>query len=265
MDAWQPGPFAVTHLNNVGPVTMAGLAVEPQLTGTNNPTMGQGTVIYPTELGKEGIKHPIVAWGSGSGIQGGDAYAIVTDRIASYGIVVYNSFQSNNGSELIAGIDWLIQENSTSGSMFEGKLDTTKIGVAGHSMGSMAAIAASADPRITASALISGSTGFGLNLHAPALMYCGEDNGTTDLLAQVGDVMAPKVKADFASSTVPTFFAEEKGANHMSNFLNVNGAVAGWFRWQLAGDQVMKKMFVAPPDCGLCTRPNWAVMTKNLN
>jgi hypothetical protein len=264
-DAWQKGPYAVSRLENVGPVTKAGVAVEPQLTGMNNPTSGQGTVIYPTDLGKDCVKHPIVAWGSGSGIQGPNAYAIVTEHVASYGIVVYNSFQSNDGSELVAGIDWLIKENSRSGSIFEGKLDTTKVGVAGHSMGSMAAFAAATDPRITASAHISGSTGFGTNLHGPALMYCGEDNGTTDLLAQVGDVMAPKVKADFASSKVPTFFAEQKGANHMSNFLNVNGAVAGWFRWQLAGDLVMKKMFVAPPDCGLCTRQNWSVQTKNLN
>jgi hypothetical protein len=264
-DAWPTGPYAVSHLENVGPVTMAGVSVEPQLTGTNNPTMGQGSVIYPTELGKNGVKHPIVAWGNGSGIQGDSAYSIVTEHVASYGIVVYNSFQSNDGSELLAGIDWLIQENSRSGSIFEGKLDTTKVGVAGHSMGSMAAYAVVSDPRITASAHISGSTGFGTNLHGPALMYCGEDNGTTDLLAQVGDVMAPKVKADFASSRVPTFFAEQKGANHMSNFFNVNGAVAGWFRWQLAGDLVMKKMFVAPPDCGLCTRQDWSVQTKNLN
>jgi len=79
--------------------------------------MGQGTVIYPTELGKDGVKHPIVAWGSGSGIQGPDAYAIVTEHVASYGIVVYNSFQSNDGSELLAGIDWLIAENTRPGSM----------------------------------------------------------------------------------------------------------------------------------------------------
>jgi hypothetical protein len=265
-DAWAMGPYAISHLENVGPVTMAGVSVEPQLTGTNNPKMGQGSVIYPTELGKNGVKHPIIAWGNGSGIQGDSAYAIVTEHVASYGIVVYNSFQSNDGSELKVGLDWLIQENTRSGSIFEGKLDTTKVGVAGHSMGSMAAWAVVSDPRITASAHISGGSGYdAANLHGPALMYCGEDNGTTDLLAQVGDVMAPKMKADFAASTVPAFFAEQKGANHMSNFFNVNGAVAGWFRWQLAGDLVMKKMFVAPPDCGLCTRQDWAVQTKNLN
>jgi hypothetical protein len=265
-DAWPMGPYAISHLENVGPVTMAGVSVEPQLTGTNNPKMGQGSVIYPTELGKDGVKHPIIAWGNGSGIQGDSSYAIVTEHVASYGIVVYNSFQSNDGSELKVGLDWLIQENTRSGSIFEGKLDTTKVGVAGHSMGSMAAWAVVSDPRITASAHISGGSGYdAANLHGPALMYCGEDNGTTDLLAQVGDVMAPKMKADFAASTVPSFFAEQKGANHMSNFFNVNGAVAGWFRWQLAGDLVMKKMFVAPPDCGLCTRQDWAVQTKDLN
>jgi hypothetical protein len=148
-----------------------------------------------------------VAWGSGSGIQGGSAYAIVTDHVARWGIVVYNSFQSNNGSELVAGIDWLIQENTRLGSLFEGKLDTTKVGVAGHSMGSMAAYAAANDKRITASAHISGSTGFPNSLHAPALMYCGDDTGTTDLLDPKSDVMAPEVKKDFETTKVPTFFA----------------------------------------------------------
>jgi hypothetical protein len=243
---------------------MAGFSVVPEITGTNNPTMGYGTVLYPTELGKDGVKHPIAAWGNGSGIQGPDAYSVVTEHVASYGIVVYNSFQSNNGGELVAGIDWLIQENSRPGSIFEGKLDTTKVGVGGHSMGSMVSFTAARDPRITTSVHISGSTGFPAPLHAPTFFFCGDDTGTTDLLDQKGDVMAPKVKKDFQASTVPTFFAEMKGANHMSNFLFVNGAVAGWFRWQLAGDEVMKKMFVGP-DCGLCTRDKWVVMQKNLN
>jgi hypothetical protein len=181
------------------------------------------------------------------------------------GYPLNNAFQSNNGTAVIAGIDFLIQENGRAGSIFEGKLDTTKIGVGGHSMGSMVSFSAAADTRITASAHISGSSGFGNSLHGSALMYCGDDTGTTDLLDPKGDVMAPKVKKDFELSKVPTFFAEQKGANHMSNFFNVNGAVAGWFRWQLAGDEIMKKMFVAPPDCGLCKRDQWIVMTKNLN
>jgi hypothetical protein len=264
-DGWTKGPYAVSQLDGQGPVTQAGFAAEPQLTGMNNPTSGQGTVIYPTVLGMNGILSPIVAWGNGSGVQGPDAYRPVTEQIASYGIVVYNSFQSNDGSELKAGIDWLISENSRAGSIFEGKLDTTKIGVGGHSMGAICAFAvAQSDSRITTSVHLSGGAGYPIMLHGPTMFLCGQNTGTTDPLDAKGDLAAPACEKDFMSSTVPTFFAELQGVNHAGSFLFMNGAVAGWFTWQLLGDLNMKKMFVQP-DCSLCTRMNWDVMTKNLN
>jgi hypothetical protein len=148
--------------------------------------------------------------------------------------------------------------------MFEGKLDTTRIGAAGHSHGSLAAFGIASDPRITTTVHLSGGAGFPVMLHAPTMFLCGEDTGTMDALDQKGDVATPACKKDFAASTVPTFFAELKGVGHGGSFFSMNGAVAGWFAWQLLGDLNMKKMFVEP-ECSLCKRMNWVVMTKGLN
>lgn len=42
-------------------------------------------------------------------------------------------------------------------------------------------------------------------------------------------------------------------------------AIAGWLRWQLAGDDTMKHLFVGPT-CDLCTqRTLWTVQQKNLD
>jgi S-formylglutathione hydrolase FrmB len=83
---------------------------------------------------------------------------MVTQPIAEAGFVVYITYQTNDGSEMLAGLEWLIAENARSGSVFEGKLDTTKVAPMGHSLGGLAAFKIAADPRLTTAAHLSGGT-----------------------------------------------------------------------------------------------------------
>jgi hypothetical protein len=42
------------------------------------------------------------------------------------------------------------------------------------------------------------------------------------------------------------------------------GATVAWLRYQLAGDEVMKALFIGP-SCGYCTQPKlWKVQQKDL-
>lgn len=71
------------------------------------------------------------------------------DYIASHGSPVYITYQSTDtGTELLDGVTWLIAENSRSGSVFEGKLDTTKVASMGHSVSGLASFAIAMDPRL---------------------------------------------------------------------------------------------------------------------
>jgi hypothetical protein len=246
-DPWASGPFKIARLDMAGPKHDA-------------------TVVYPTELGKGGVKQPFAVWGNDAGAQGPDYYRNINDLVPSHGIVVYITHRSTEtGSELIEGIDWMIAESSRAGSLFEGKLDTTHIASMGHSMGSLATFAIAGDSRLTTTVHLSGGSGSGRarNLHVPALFVCGVNTGATSAFDLRGDLAAPRCEGDFMNATVPVAFCSIPGGTHASAFLQMHGAVVGWLRWQLIGDMSMKNMFVGS-DCELCTRKNWSCKSKGL-
>ena len=62
---------------------------------------------------------------------------------------------------------------------------------------------------------------------------------------------------DDAGGTTPTATNPMKKAYLAAN--------AAWLRWQLAGDQQMKALFVGP-SCGFCTKTSeWLVQQRDLN
>jgi hypothetical protein len=179
-------------------------------------------------------------------------------------------------AQLIEAIDWAIAENSRQGSRYYGKLDITKIAVAGQSCGGVQAIEASADPRIKTT--IVGDSGLmttpttmtgsgkpvpkeSLNLmHAPVLYMSGDES----------DVAFPNANADFERiNHIPIFRTYEKGIGHSGTYRNTDGGSFGrvalaWLNWQLKGDKTAAKMFQGDK-CGLCVDPRWVSRKKNID
>jgi len=158
---------------------------DPQKPGPFTPTSEtQGPpgyiLFYPKELGKDGFKHPIVSWGPGA-VENAGIFTTMLNHLASHGFVVISYDATPAGQELVTAIDWMIAENDRTGSVFYQMLDTTKIAAGGHSAGSLATFVIGADPRLTTTMHISGGTFEPHtdinNLHAPALMICGEPGG----------------------------------------------------------------------------------------
>jgi hypothetical protein len=178
-------------------------------------------------------------------------------------------------AQLIEAIDWAIAENSRSGSRYYGKLDTTKIAVAGQSCGGVQAIEASADPRVETT--IVGNSGLmtvptimtgsgkpvpkeSLNLmHAPVLYMSGDEQ----------DVAFPNANDDFEKiGHIPVFRAYQKSIGHIGTYRDPDGGsfakvALAWLNWQLKGDQEAAKMFEGDK-CGLCADPKWVTRKKNI-
>lgn len=179
-DAAVGEPTSVPRLPPVTSVTMDG-----PFTTTVDASTGPGRaawVVRPTMLGADGLKHPIFIWGPGRGTQVRD-YETLMRRIASHGFVVYSELsRAADGTEMVAAMTWLMNENERSGSPYYQKLDGSKIGVGGHSFGSNSAMTASSDPRVKAFIHTAGSgfrgAGKALNLRQPAAFICGEDDPT---------------------------------------------------------------------------------------
>ena len=111
------GPYTAVRIRNVGPG-------------------GAYDIFKPGTLGANGEKHAIITWGNGTGASV-TTYAGLLQHLATHGFVVIASQSSStgSGSEMAAGIDWLLQENARSASTYYQKLNAQTAGATGHSQG----------------------------------------------------------------------------------------------------------------------------------
>lgn len=267
-DAQTPGPVSSGPTGSLPAVT--DLAKPGPFAPASGPGPSGYVLFYPKELGKNGVKHPIVTWGPGAAENAG-SFTTLLNHFASHGFAVISYNGTPDGQELVKGIDYMVAENERQGSMFFGKLDTTKVSSGGHSAGSLATFKIAADKRLTTTMHLCGGT-FDphtdiKNLHAPALFICG-DAGGDGLIS--GDVARPNCDIDFMNVTVPVFYGIPKGAAHMSPTeigdaalrTKFMAACVGWLRWQLAGDETQKSMFIGDT-CTLCKDSTWTTQQKN--
>lgn len=224
------------------------------------------TIYRPQELAPNGAKNPVVVWISGGGSH--HSQYTLLPHLATHGFMIIASntipgmgTQVALGEEMVAAVDWIVEEAELSGSDYYGKVDATKVAAMGYSMGGLASTAAAADPRWTTTVHISGGAGNGSvrNLHAPAAFICG---------ASGVDIAGANCATDFEQATTPVFYAVFNGGDHLGVRTppysdRIAAVVTGWLRWQLMNDQTLKSMFVGD-QCTVCMDSNWTVQQKNL-
>jgi pimeloyl-ACP methyl ester carboxylesterase len=222
-DTYRDGPFDTTQNLSAGPSGASGL-------------------FYPTELGRDSFKHPVFLWGCGGSSRPSN-YADQMNRIASHGFVVIAEVSTieGNGVVLKASLDWIINENSRRQSVFYQKLDTAKIALGGHSIGSVNAFAIAEDPRLTTTIHVAGGSldgqGSGARrLTHPAAYICSEND-------TFGNV--EKAQADYAVTTVPVFFTIMTGVDHINAAAQGLPATIAWLRWHLLSETERSKEFLS--------------------
>ncbi len=269
------------------------------------------TVYRPADLDAPGsTKMPIVAWGNGACANAGNAFRDHLSEVASHGFLVIAVGPpvataprstapppaaapaaargaapagaprvlpppATHTVQLIEAINWAIAENSRQGSPYRGKLDTSKIAVAGQSCGGVQAIEASADPRVTTSLIWNSGL-----LPQPTDMAGGKTMSKDDLKlihapifygsGDESDVAFPNANDDFERiNHVPVFRAYEKGIGHGGTHRLPNGGDFGtvsvaWLKWQMKDDREAARMFQGA-QCGLCTDTKWVVSKKQID
>jgi hypothetical protein len=223
-----------------------------QMTVKNTGPSNGYQLSYPVDLGRDGLKHPIVTWGNGSGSTP-DQYTLL-QRMATHGFVVIASNSSSVSAALLkGGIDWLIMENGREGSMLKDKLDPDQVAAMGFSLGSLATFEAATDARIKTTVHISGGSmtkSVVANLQGPAAFYCGTSS----------DIAFNGCEGDFEITPVPTIYAnfpgDHLGVRNAATAPMIAKATVGWLRWRLMGDKTLDAMFVGP-DCTLCKDSMW--------
>jgi hypothetical protein len=259
-DPLMPGPFKVKKTTSTGP-------------------MDGYTTLVPDPLAEGSIKHPILIWGPGAGANP-ELYGTMLNHIASHGFVIVSYNSTPDGVELTKAIDWIIDEAKRDGSPFFERVDTSKIAMGGQSAGSLATFKAGKDERLTTTVHVNGGSfdhQGSLNLIRPAFFVCGDDPEETggDGLWE-GDLARPHCDGDFMTAKIPVWYGVVIGSSHTTVIdeptdttadplkSHYNGAVVAWLRWQLAGDERMKQLFVGA-SCGYCSQPMvWKVQQKGL-
>ena len=228
-------------------------------------------LFYPTNLGQGGVRHPIITWANGTGGVP-DNYTGLLNRLASWGYVVVASTSGTTGpgTLVLAGAQWMVAQDTTAGSIFNGKLDTAKVGAAGHSQGASGALnAQTASGGLIKSVLVynipnpiwvgaESVTNWSLVNKPVMFMTGGNDwlissaSGNTGYYNQVAGAAAK---------------ASLNGAGH-NTIQNTGGGFLGysvaWFEYTLRGNATARASFVgSPPE--LNTNSAWANQAeKNL-
>lgn len=281
-----------------------------------DPTLAKHTVYRPADMkGLGSTKLPIVAWGNGACAADGNAFRLFLTQIASHGYLVIangpigpesaqfpptmtpprgdaparaaakpkpqvpggtGSKPPTTTAQLIAAIDWAVAENGRQGGAYYGRLDTTKIAVAGMSCGGVQAIEASVDQRVKTTIVANSGlmtipstmTGSGKPvpkesltlMHAPMLYMSGDES----------DIAFANANDDFERiNHLPVFRAYQKGIGHGGTYHDPDGGSFGsvalaWLDWQLKGDGGAAKMFQGKA-CGLCNNTQWVVSKKKID
>lgn len=210
-----PGPFTPKHIENGG--------------------KGSSWVFFPTELGRDGCKHPIFNWGPGAGT-GPSNYKDHLNHLASHGFVIISQPSSGDGSDEKPALEWLMKQNETMGSQFFGKLDTKKVVMGGHSMGALTTFAMADYAPLTHYILVCGGS-FGApmgaeKIHGPAIILGGDtDSGT------------PNFEDDYMVIPTPKIFLIKSGTDHVACARNNLEPWTEFMRWQLYGETKWKANF----------------------
>ncbi|WP_223651295.1 alpha/beta hydrolase [Halopseudomonas nanhaiensis] len=224
-------------------------------------------VYRPRTLGAEGRQHPIIIWGNGTG-SSPTTYGSLLEHWASHGFVVAAARTSNAGSgrEMIACLDYLVEQNGRSFGTYSGNLNVNRVATAGHSQGGGGSIMAGQDSRVTVTAPFQPYT-IGLGHRSSSQ---SNQNGPMFLMTGGSDTIAsPTLNAApvFRRANVPVFWGERRGASHfepVGNGGDYRGPSTAWMRFHLMDDQSAESTFYGS-GCELCTDFRWDVERKGIN
>ena len=248
------GPFATMTENNVGPT--AGV-------GADGGAPVAFTMFRPADLAQGGLCHPVVTWGNGTG-SNPSLYRVLLNHLASHGFVVIasNSPQVSQGDPppMVAGVNWVLEQNADPTSPLYGRIDTTHVGATGHSQGGFATTTAGGDSHVTTIAPLCGASNQ-RNLHGPAFVFCGGMDTT---------VPCDRVMGGYNSAT-QAMLANYLTADH-ANWITFRGttlspvevATTAWMRVHLMGDTALRSWFYGA-SCKLCTDPAWEIQQKMMD
>ncbi|WP_437960686.1 dienelactone hydrolase family protein [Sorangium sp. So ce119] len=228
------GPFATIVERNSGPG-------------------GNHTIFRPERLAEGGFLHAPIIFGPGINTQV-TSYTDLLKNFASHGFVVVGANlltggpnAPNNREAMLEGLEWIIEQNSEEGSVYQGAIDVEHAVSMGYSVGGTAAVEIGGHEAVATVVSIHGHIATAA-LHGPML----QTSGTQDTVG------LPMQQKTYDMSQTQTFLATVMGADHGYITRDVGGvqrpAIVAWLRYWIYNDTGGKHYFYGD-DCVMCTSP----------
>ena len=203
---------------------------------------GGGILAYPEQLSSD-KKHAVVVWGPGGGTEPG-AYGGMIHRLASHGFVVIALRESpGNASQGKPALDWLEKKNNDPNDPLYQKLDMTKVGCSGHSMGGLESEQMVIQDKRVITAMLNNSGDLGHSAMAQV-----PTDKTIGIVYGNNGMERPNAEADYNNGGVkaPACLIMMEGADwgHGSGPWGGMAATVAWMRWHLGGEDFRKADFV---------------------
>ncbi|MEV4414803.1 hypothetical protein [Catellatospora sp. NPDC049609] len=205
-------------------------------------------------------RFPAIAFGHGF-LQSVSKYYGTMSHLASWGFVV--AAPTSQGSllpshsafadDLNAQLTWLVAQDTTAGSRFNAHINTTRLGLSGHSMGGGASVlAASRNPAVTTVANLAAAetnpsaAAAAASVSVPMMLVAGERDGTAPIASHQRPIYhgkpAPKqlrtILGGFHCGFIESssVFCDSGTITRATQLTITRRVLTDWFRYYLAGD-----------------------------
>jgi dienelactone hydrolase len=173
--------------------------------------------------GPGNTQYPVIGWANGWGwndnagetTTAGYKPGLIEWALDGPYIVIAANQWSAQESDILQCLQWLVDQNTTAGSEYEGVVNTAKIGLAGHSQGGGAVIkAGDGEPNGFDIATV-----VAMNPYGPGWVNPGNQDGPMMLIGGTGDIRTPTDSFDAVWQAIQTndqggLLAELQGGTH---------------------------------------------------
>ncbi|MGN1295322.1 MAG: alpha/beta hydrolase [Bacilli bacterium] len=245
--------------------------------------IGKYKIWYPTEMEKTEKSYPLVVMANGTGVKA-SKYEAVFDHLASFGfIVIGNEDESSwDGYSSSESLDYILSLNIDKTSIFNNKVDSENIGIAGHSQGGVGTINAvtnQGNGHLYKTMYTASATHIALSealnwpydvskIDIPYFMVAGTlkndagDGKEGSNNVGIAPLFSLQENYDAISDDVKKIMARRVGADHGDMLTMADGYMTAWFMYQLQNDEDVKNIFIGN-SAEILDNANWQDIKKN--
>ena len=256
---------------------------------SDNPTYAKYEIWYPSEMGENRVKYPLVIMANGTGIKA-SKYKEVFEHLASWGLIVVGNEDKNSrtGASSAATLDYLLELNNDITSIFYEKIDTTNIGIGGHSQGGVGAVnavtsqyngkmykaiflASTTSPALANPNVLGADWCYDMSkISIPCFMVAGtgffDAGNAIDKSITEGQGISPlwalNENYNSISDSVDKVMARLSNKDHGDLLRGADAYMTAWFMYYLRGDIDAKKIFFVE-NAEILNNENWQDIRAN--